>query len=232
MKKVYAFIFARGGSKGLPGKNIKSLGGLPLIGHSIRVGQQTPGISKVFVSTDDEGIAEVARHLGAEVILRPDELATDTAKEWGAWQHAVQYLEARGEHFDLFVSLPATSPLRSISDVEACIDLKRTGVDVVITVTPAARSPYFNMVVRDQGGISRVVCQEADYHRRQDAPDVYDMTTVAYVAEPSFIMMNTKLFAGTVASVIVPRERAIDIDDALDFRMAELLYAQKEKEDA
>ncbi|MBI6853131.1 acylneuraminate cytidylyltransferase family protein [Pseudomonas cichorii] len=231
MTGIYAFIFARGNSKGLPEKNIKRLGEKPLLAHSIDVARQVPAIQKIFVSTDSLVIADVARQYGAEVIERPCELATDEAPEWLAWQHAIQHLVARGERFDLFVSLPATSPLRSSEDVQACIQAA-TDVDVVVTVTPASRSPFFNMLVRDEQGISSIVCSGENFHRRQDAPEVYDMTTVAYVARPQYILDNTKLFAGRVRSVVVPRERAVDIDDIYDFKMAEFFLTERENNHA
>lgn len=221
--KVYAFIFARGGSKGLPGKNILKLGGVPLLAHSIRVAREVPGISEVFVSTDDDDIASVAAEFGATVIERPAELASDTASEWLAWRHAIEYLLTEGKPFDVFLSLPATSPLRSVDDVQKCLDALDVEIDVVITVTPAARSPYFNMVTRDQDGTSHIVMGLGQTVRRQDAPPVYDMTTVAYVARPTFILNQPGLFSGRVRSVIVPKERAVDIDDAYDFVVAEAL---------
>ncbi|MEX5362109.1 acylneuraminate cytidylyltransferase family protein [Pseudomonas guariconensis] len=226
---VFAFIFARGNSKGLPGKNIKLLGDIPLIAHSILVARQVKGIDKVFVSTDSQAIAEVARSFSAEVIVRPDELATDTAAEWLAWRHAINYLQARGESFETFISLPATSPLRNSDDVHNCLASLDQDTDVVVTVTPAARSPYFNMVVRDAEGNSQLVCAGESVHRRQDAPAVYDMTTVAYATRPAFVLSNERIFAGRVKSVVVPRERAVDIDDIYDFKMAEMLYADREK---
>lgn len=220
---AYAFIFARGGSKGLPGKNIRPLGGIPLLGHSIRVAQQVSAIRKVFVSTDCDAIAAVAREYGADVIVRPAELAGDTAPEWLAWQHAIRLLQARGDAFDVFVSLPATSPLRSAADVQACLDLLDDATDAVITVTPAARNPWFNMVVRAPDGDCHVVCSGEGVSRRQDAPPVYDITTVAYVTRPAFVLSHARLFDGRVKSVVVPKERAVDIDDIYDFRMAEVL---------
>lgn len=221
---TFAFVFARGGSKGLPGKNIKPLGGVPLLGHSIRIAQATPGVEKVFVSTDDQEIANVAAEYGATVIMRPPELATDTVSEWLAWQHAVNHVRAGFGEFQTFVSLPATSPLRAVEDVEKCLEALTGDVDVVVTVTEAARSPYFNMVVRDAEGISSVVLANSGVRRRQDAPAVYDMTTVAYVTTPDFILRTQSLFEGKVRSVIVPKERAADIDDAYDFLIAEALY--------
>ncbi len=221
---VYAFIFARGGSKGLPGKNIKTLGGIPLIGHSIQLARQVEAIDKIYVSTDSDEIASVAEDFSAKVIKRPEELARDSSPEWLAWKHAVNYLHARGERFDVFVSLPTTSPLRGAVDVNNCLNALDETTDVVITVTPAARSPYFNMVTRDPAGHSKIVFTHESLHRRQDAPVVYDITTVAYVSRPQFILNNDSLFSGCVKSVIVPKERAIDIDDVFDFQIAEALY--------
>lgn len=221
---VYAFIFARGGSKGLPGKNIKSLGGIPLIGHSISLAQQLNAVDKIFVSTDSDEIADIAESFSAEVIKRPQELASDTASEWLAWQHAINFLHTRGESFEVFLSLPTTSPLRGKEDVEQCLTELDDQTDMVVTVTPAARSPYFNMLIRSENGCSEVVIRNDSIRRRQDAPTVYDMTTVAYVSRPGYILENSGVFSGKVKSVIVPKERAVDIDDEFDFMVAETLY--------
>jgi CMP-N-acetylneuraminic acid synthetase len=225
--RIAAFIFARGNSKGLPGKNIRLLGGVPLIGHSIKLAASMPVIDRVFVSTDSEEIANVARQYGAEVILRPADLATDTAVEWHAWQHAVAYLAERNYCFDVFVSLPATSPLRAEEDVQGCLDLLTEDADAVITVTPASRSPFFNMVVIDDADHCSVVNSGDRVTRRQDAPIVYDITTVAYVTTPNFIATHDRLFAGRVKSWIVPKHRAVDIDDLYDFRVAEAFYSMR-----
>jgi len=222
--KVYAFIFARGGSTGLPGKNIKSLGGLPLIAHSIKVAQQLEAVKKIYVSTDSDEIADVAKTFSAELIKRPPELASNTAPEWLAWQHAIKFLLDRGETFDVFLSLPTTSPLRIKQDVEHCLAMLCDKTDMVITVTPSQRSPYFNMVTRQEEGTSEIVNSDVRLSRRQDVPSTFDITTVAYVSRPAYILQNTNLFSGKVKSVIVPKERAIDIDDAYDFMVAETIY--------
>jgi N-acylneuraminate cytidylyltransferase len=221
--RTFAFIFARGGSKGLPGKNILELGGIPLLAHGIRLAQSMERIERVFVSTDDDQIADVAKRFGAELISRPKELATDTASEWVAWQHAIAHVRSIGLDFDVFLSLPATSPLRNAFDVDQCLDALQLDTDVVITVTPSARSPYFNMVSADAAGLVHVVLGTADFKRRQDVPPVYDITTVAYVARPDFILTHERLFDGRVRPVIVPKERAVDIDDKYDFKMAQAL---------
>jgi N-acylneuraminate cytidylyltransferase len=222
-KRTFAFIFARGGSKGLPGKNIKELGGIPLLAHGIRLANAIDRVERVYVSTDDAQIAAVAKQFGAAVIDRPAELATDTASEWMAWRHAIEHIRSRGLDFDTFLSLPATSPLRNAQDIDNCLDALDTNTDVVITVTPAARSPYFNMVSTDAAGLAHVVLGTAEFKRRQDVPPVYDITTVAYVARPDFILSQERLFAGRVRTVVVPKERALDIDDEYDFKLAQVI---------
>ena len=217
-EKIVAFVFARGGSKGLPRKNLLPLAGKPLIVHAIDTALALSRVSKVVVSTDDPEIAEVARNAGAEVpFLRPSELANDTASEWLAWQHAIQALRDTGEKVDIFLSIPPTSPLRLPADVDCCIDtLLNTSADIVITVREAERSPYFNMV-RQESDVAVSLALNGEFHRRQDAPILYDMTTVAYVARADFILNSNRIFDGKVRAVQVPRERALDIDTEMDF---------------
>lgn len=223
-----AFIFARGGSKGVPRKNIKMLGGKPLIAYSIETALSCKLIDRVIVSTDDEEIAGVARQFGAEVpFMRPGEIAQDTSPEWLSWQHAVNFVQNE-KGIDLFVSLPATSPLRSVEDVEACIRGLTKEVDVVVTVKKASNNPYFNMLKRDDRGISDLVIRPEKFiTRRQDAPVVYDMTTVAYVTTPQFINTKTNIFDGKMRSIVIPDERAVDIDTPVDFALAEVLLKQR-----
>ncbi len=225
--RVVAFIFARGGSKGLPGKNLRPLAGKPLLAHAIDVAKAVPGIARVVVSTDDLEIAEAARTAGAEVpFLRPAELASDTAPEWLAWQHAIRTLRAAGDPMEVFLSLPATSPLRRPVDVTCCLDTLTGGdADMVITVREAERNPYFNMVRRKEDGSVRLAV-DGIYHRRQDAPSIYDITTVAYAARADFILSANRIFDGRVRAVVIPRERALDIDDAFDLAIGEALYGR------
>lgn len=227
--RTIAFIFARGGSKGLPQKNIKPLDGKPLIQYSIETALATAGIEQVFVSTDDAAIASVARAAGAEIIERPAELATDTSPEWLSWRHAIDYVRAIYGDFDVFVSLPATSPLRDETDVSAAIkQLLDTGADICISVTPANRSPYFNMVKQNEDDYVELVNRPATgVYRRQDAPEVFDITTVVYAAKPEFVLEKNALFDGKVTSVLIPKDRAVDIDDIYDFMLAEAIVKRK-----
>jgi len=229
--KNFAFVFARGGSKGLPGKNTRPLAGKPLIHYSIETAKKCPSIDEVFVSTDDKAIAEIARQAGAVIIERPADLASDTSPEWLSWRHGIEWVENRYGKFQYFVSLPATSPLRNVSDVEGAIaKLESSLAKICISVTPASRSPYFNMIkVLDDETCELVIKPEGAVTRRQDAPDVFDITTVVYVATPIFIQDNDNLFSGKVTSVVVPKDRAVDIDDIYDFKLAEAIVSGMEK---
>lgn len=231
--KATAFIFARGGSKGLPGKNIRPLGGKPLIAWSIEHALAVKRIERVIVSTDSEEIAAVAREHGAEVpFIRPAELARDNSPEWLAWRHALNYmLDTDGSLPEVMVSVPATAPLRLPIDIENCLDEYEKGnADMVITVSDAHRSPYFNMVKTNADGtVGLVIPPQSAVMRRQDAPAVFDMATVAYVVRPEFVMTHNATFEGRVRAVHVPAERAIDIDTLLDFQMAECLLNIREQ---
>ncbi len=217
----------------MPGKNIRPLGGKPLIAWSIEHALAVDRIERVIVSTDSEEIAAVAREYGAEVpFIRPAELAHDNSPEWLAWRHALNYLlETTGVLPEIMVSVPTTAPLRMVLDIENCLDEYEKGdADMVITVTEAHRSPYFNMVKTNTDGTVRLVNppQSAIAHR-QEAPVVYDMATVCYVANPKFIMTHNAMFDGRVKAVQVPAERAIDIDTLLDFQIAECLLKIREQ---
>jgi len=228
--RYIALICARGGSKGLPGKNIKLFNGAPLIGMSIDVAKQVNRIDRVLVSTDSKHIANVAIECGAEVpFMRPSYLAQDDTPEWLVWLHALEYINSTSESMvDGLVVLPTTAPLRESIDVERCLnEYEKDSTDVVITVSEAHRNPYFNMVKENKHGYSSLVCSIGKISRRQDAPIVYDMTTVAYIVNPKFLRNNSSLFDGRVRSVKIPIERSIDIDTEFDFRIAEILYLMK-----
>lgn len=231
--KTYAFVFARGGSKGLPGKNLRKLGGISLLGRAIRAALSVPDIHKVIVSTDDESIAEEARQHGAETpFLRPAELAQDDSPEWASWRHAVQWLFDAGDSFDEFVSVPATAPLRRPSDIANALEIYRRGeCDLVMSMTEAQRSPYFAIVAEQLDGFYRpAIPLPHPIHRRQDAPCVYDVTPVAYVTSPAHITRAWGYYDGRILPNFVPRERSIDIDTDVDFFVAEALLAKQSLE--
>lgn len=229
--KVVALTCARGGSKGLPGKNVRTLAGKPLIAWAIESARSVHRVTRTLVSTDSPEIAAAARAAGAEVpFMRPAALARDDSPEWLVWRHALAWMKGTdGSYPDALIVVPATAPLRAQEDLERCLDEFAKGdVDVVITVSEAHRSPYFNMVRENgDGTVGLVIPLTSAVSRRQDAPSVYDITTVAYVSRPEFVMASNGMFEGRVRAVHVPAERALDIDTPLEFKMAECLIADR-----
>ena len=223
-------ICARGGSKGVVRKNLRLLGGKPLLAWSIEVAKLCPSLDRIVVSTEDEEIAAVAKSFGAEVpFARPADLARDDSPELQVWQHAIRTLrELDGRAPDLLVSIPTTSPLRAPEDVEACIsELRKSNADLCLTVREAQRNPYFNMVTMEEGW-AKIAMSSADVTvRRQDAPKIYEITTVAYAAKASYVMSTARLLDGQVRAVIVPEERSLDIDSELDLQFAEFLFERR-----
>jgi len=230
--RIIAFIFARGGSKGLPDKNIKMLNGKPLIAWSIEHAKSVKRVDRVIVSTDSEKIARIAREYGAEVpFMRPADLATDNSPEWLSWQHGLKYLEnTDGCLPDLMLSIPTTAPLRNVNDIDKVIDeYKKSDTDIVIVVTESHRNPFFNIVKEGVDGyINLLGSGDEVISRRQDCPKTYDITTIAYALRPSFVLNKNSIFEGRVRQVIVPKERSIDIDTLLDFEIAEYMIKKNE----
>lgn len=222
-------IFARGGSKGLPGKNLMMLGNVHLIGHSINLAKQLHKASRIICSTDSDEIASIASTYGAEVpFLRPSSLASDTSPEIDSWKHAAQFLLDQGHRRDdFFVSLPATAPLRQRVDVEEAISLAESANwDLVVTYSEASHNPWFNMVTKDSEGEIRIAndSREGSITHRQNAPKVYNLVPVAYVTTLGYVIDTSDLFSGRVGGVEVPRERSVDIDTRLDLEIVQFLY--------
>ncbi len=222
-----ATICARGGSTGLPRKNIRPLLGKPLIVYTIEQALLCPGIDAVYVSTDDKAIANVARDAGAQVpFLRPAELATVTAPKIPVIQHLVQEIESAGISVDLIVDLDPTSPLREVEDIQACVLLLDDDTDVVITGYVAEKNPYFNMVEQQpDGSFALVKKPERTVESRQQAPGVYSMNASIYVWYRRSLTKG--LWEGKAKLHVMPRERSVDIDTLLDFRLVEMLMREK-----
>jgi len=225
---ILCVIPARGGSKGLPGKNIKDLAGRPLIAHSIEQAKRSRYVDRVIVSTDSGEIADIARSFGADVpFLRPAELATDTSSTIDVLLHAMDWMEMKENFaFDILLLLHATTPLRSVIDIEQCIELLvDKDADNVFSVTEAHRNPYFNMVeVTENGRIALV--KEGRCMTRQSAPTVYDMNSSVYAWWTEVLKQKKGLFLPKTSIFVMPKERSIDIDDLLDFRIAEMLLKE------
>lgn len=220
-------ILARGGSKGVPGKNIRPLGGKPLIAHSVVQAKQSGLFDVVAVSSDDEAILEAGRQAGAdELVVRPAEHATDTAAKLPAICHCVDAVEAvRGKRFATITDLQPTSPLRLPSDVVGAVALlEESGADNVITGSQAKCSPYFNLVeTRADGTVGLSKPTDPPLVRRQDAPSCFDMNGSIYVWQRDVLMSGVGLFLDNTRLFEMPEERSADIDTELDFQFVEFL---------
>lgn len=222
--KIVAIICARGGSKGVPRKNIRLLCGKPLIVHTIEVAMKCKLIDRVIVSTEDPEIARIARVNGAEVpFLRPKELALDNAPKLPVLKHAIQFLESELKYVpDIIVDLDPTSPLRTEKDVENCIRMVEEGADNVFSVTEARRNPYFNMVEIINNKVQLVKKPARPVFGRQEAPKVYDMNASIYVWKRDALMNNDSIFLENTKVYIMPNW-ALDIDTETDFEFVEFI---------
>lgn len=234
MKDVLAIIPARGGSKGLPGKNILPLAGHPLIAYSIKAALDSPGITRVIVSTDSEEIADVARQYGAEVpFMRPDEYAQDYSIDLKVFTHALLWLQENEGHIpDLVVQLRPTSPIRYLHDIENCIQklAQYSEADSLRVVTPSFHTPY-KMWRLDEAGtyLNPVLTLENtpdSYNQpRQSLPTVYWQIGTLDVIRPQTILTKKSMSGERILSYVVDQEQAIDIDDLASFQRAEAYLA-------
>jgi N-acylneuraminate cytidylyltransferase len=226
-----ATICARGGSKGLPRKNVLPFAGKPLIVHSIEQALACDLIDGVYVSTDDEEIADVARRYGAHVpYRRPAELASDEAAKIPAIEHMVAFLEQHGEVIGTVVDLQPTSPLRNQDDLRSAIGMAGQA-DLVVSVTEPSHNPYYSLVEAQPDGTLRI-CKPAEFVRRQDAPAVWGLNGSIYVWQRAALRHAALRGFWTVSirPSVMPRERSVDIDDALDFEWAQWLYRRQHGE--
>lgn len=228
-------ICARGGSKGVKNKNLRELIGLPLIAHSIIQAKKSNLFDIIAVSSDSDEILNTSSEYGANyVIKRPSELATDTAPKIPVIQHCVREVERlTGMKFDTMTDLDATSPLRTIEDIELAVSLLECHDNArnVITAAPARRSPYFNLVEQtNERYVKLSKPLESTIVRRQDAPRCYDMNASIYVwKRKAFYDSNLSVFTEQTMLYEMPEERSIDIDSELDFEIVELLAKKRGK---
>lgn len=223
--QTIATICARGGSKGLPGKNIRLFAGQPLIVHTIAQALACPLLDAVFVSTDDVAIAGIARAAGATVpYLRPAELASDTAAKLPVIEHLVRYLEQGGQRIARIVDLQPTSPLREVEDILQALNAW-PDMPLTVSVRQAQDNPYFNMVERGVDG-RMALCKGAGGTRRQDSPDVYALNGSIYVWQRAALAQAAVkgLWCVQLAMWEMPHWKSVDIDDLNDFEYAEWLY--------
>lgn len=220
--KVLAVIPARGGSKGLPGKNIKVLGGKPLIAWTIDAALDTNFIDKIIVSTDCQNIVKVAKNFGAEVpFIRPDELSSDTATTSDVISHAINSMK---EKYDILILLQPTSPFRTAKDIENAFEIyKSTITSSVASVYCADKSPYWYFTRDEIGTISSVLKMEGQFSRRQELPVTYLLNGAIYIVDMKKFLSYEKFIFDDSLSYVMSKESSIDIDNLMDFRLAELI---------
>jgi CMP-N-acetylneuraminic acid synthetase len=225
-------ICARGGSKGVKGKNFRLLNGHPLISYTIKQAKKWGKASPIIVSTDSEAIADVARAYGADVpFMRPPELATDTAPKIPCIRHAITECERKySTRFEIVVDLDPTSPVRTVEDLDKCLDIfKQHGPDTLFSVVPGHKNPYFNMVEEDAAGrVSLCKKLPGTVVRRQDAPKVYDMNASIYFYKRSFIMdeKNNSPITSNSRIFVMGEYAGTDIDREIDFAFVEYLVKE------
>ena len=225
--KIYAFIFARQNSTRLKNKNLRKIGDKTLVEHSINIAKKIKLISKIFISSDSKKILEIGKRNKINYILRPKRLCTSKSKEIYSWQHAIKVLKKRGENFDIFLSLPPTSPLRSVEDIDKLIKkFKKKQHDIIIAISKTNKSPFFNIVKKEKKG---AITLAAKMKENFDIRKFYEISTIGYISSPKFILKIKNYFSGKVGSVDVPRSRSIDIDDKFDYEVAKFLYKKNEK---
>jgi CMP-N,N'-diacetyllegionaminic acid synthase len=227
-------ICARGGSKGLPNKNVMPLDGKPLLLWTLDQAKACGLFERIAVSSDSPAILQLAETWGAELVLRPQELATDEVSKIEAIRHAVMDAESKaGTTFDQVVDLDVTAPLRTTEDIRGAIALLETsGADNVITGCPARRSPYFNLVEEGPGGVVKLAkVPDRPILRRQDVPACFDMNASIYVWRRDTFVRDPRVFYENTRIYVMPPERSHDIDSELDFAFVELLLSRLRSEE-
>ncbi len=224
-KRILAIIPARKGSKGILGKNIKPLLGKPLIYYSIDVALKSKVFDKIIVSTDSEKIAEISKEYGAEVpFIRPDELATDTADAMDAIVHAVKFLEDNGESFDYIMKLQPTSPLRKKEDILNALKLAiDKNANSIISISECKRHPLWANTLSENMEMKNFIREDIKGKNRQELPIYYELNGIIFLAKTKELLKTRDWFMDKSFALIIDKNRAIDIDDIIDFKLAEVL---------
>ncbi len=226
--KILYVIPARGGSKGIPGKNIKPLAGKPLINYTVDVARQLAEDKDICVTTDDAEIINVVEKNGLKVpFVRPAELATDKSGTYEVLLHAINFYKKQGINYDTLVLLQPTSPFRTVEDVKACLNLYTQDIDMVVSVKPATTNPYYNAFETDEDGFLHISKGNGNYTRRQDAPKVWEYNGAVYVINvESLLKMPLGKFPQR-RMYEMSLEHSIDLDTPTDWLIAETLISSK-----
>lgn len=215
-------ICVRGGSKGIPKKNIAKFENSNLLSYSIKKIKSNNNVQKIFVSTDCDEISRIALKENVSVIKRPKELSTDEANEIDVWKHFCMKLAL--DRDEPFLVTPVTSPLRENQDIDKALELWQTKkYDIIMSRKNSSRNPYLNMITENKKGEMKPLYFSKKIHRRQDAPLFYDILTVLYLTTFEYILSHDSLLSGKVGWIDIPEERSIDIDSPWDLQLANLI---------
>jgi CMP-N,N'-diacetyllegionaminic acid synthase len=228
----FAIVTARGGSKGIPGKNIKRMAGKPMIAWTIEAALRTRQLDCVIVSTDDEEIASISREWGAEVpFMRPAELATDTASSLSVLNHYMQWAEQDGGLPTYLLVLQPTSPLRVAADIEGSLAIaherQAKAVIGVCEVQPHTGHPWFAKQLRPDATMEDFMPRHAGYVRRQDLPPAYAINGAIYLYRTEELRRSQDCFPPEALAYVMPPERSLDVDTPWDFHLAELILKER-----
>jgi N-acylneuraminate cytidylyltransferase len=221
-KKILAVIPARGGSKGIPGKNIREVGGRPLLGWTVDAAKRSKYIDRLIVSSDSPEIIRVAKELGCDVpFVRPSELAQDETNGVAPILHAITMVDG----YDLVILLQPTSPLRTSQDIDGCVEqCIKLNLNACVSVTEVEQSPFLMYFLDKQSNLKPVMNLEVPYARRQDMPTVYSLNGAVYVADCKWLLKKKTFMTTETGAFVMPNERSIDIDTELDLEMLQRYY--------
>ena len=226
--EVLVVIPARGGSKGIPYKNIKPLAGKPLICYSIDVARQFTTDDNICVTTDDDKIIEVVENYGLKVpFKRPEYLATDTCGSNEVLQHAWKFFSNKGKHYDAILLLQPTSPFRKVDFLREAVALYDESIDMVTSVKSATCNPYYDGFEEDSNGLLYVSKGDGSIERRQDAPDVWQQNGSIYVINPVSLMEKGLSGFTRIRKYAMDEFYSVDIDNPFDWKVAELVISEK-----
>lgn len=221
-------IPARGGSKGIPHKNIKELGGKPLICYAIDAARKLTSDENICVSSDDDAIIKVVEGYGLKVpFKRPDSLASDNAGTNGVLIHALDFYEQKGNTYDVVVLLQATSPFRRAEDVIEAVKLYDDSVDMVTSVMPAKCNPYYDGFEDNAEGLLTISKGDGTIERRQDAPRVWQQNGAVYVLNPKSLKAVGLAGMTKIRKYVMDEIHSVDLDNMLDWKIAEIMLKDK-----
>ncbi|HDK7167351.1 TPA: acylneuraminate cytidylyltransferase family protein [Clostridium botulinum] len=227
---ILGLIPARGGSKGLPGKNIRNLNGKPLIEYAINEAKKSKYMDRLIVSTNDYGIAKICEELGAEIpFMRPNKLAQDNSKVIDTYIYTLNKLKEEFNYIvDILVIIQPTSPLRTVHHIDSCIELFfNKNADSVVTVCEVEHSPYWYKVLNKENKIESFIEYENSNDNRQQLPKVYRPNGAVYVFKKDLIINKKSYYTDKSYGYIMKNEDSIDIDSIIDFKFAEFLIKEK-----